>query len=157
MKTPLVIILVVVVGMLGFLILYSQTGIPEKAKKPHAAAGGYGGGEAKLTPMLPFINMSGDEGVIPQGANPQLLVTTADIEKNKNNWIVLDGRDKASYDEGHIPSAISLGGRAHVLIRDTEKVIKIVGKMRQDYDFEPIREALEEGKLDKKTLLQVLP
>ena len=25
--------------------------------------------------------MPGDEGVIPQGANPQLIVTTADIEK----------------------------------------------------------------------------
>ena len=156
MKGSKTIIVAIVVVILGFLIVYSQTGIPEGAKKPHAAAGGYGGGDAKLTPMLPFINMPGDEGVIPQGANPQLLVTTADIEKNKNNWIVLDCRDKASYDEGHIPGAISLGGRCHVLIRDTEKVIKVVGKMKQDYDFEPIREALEEGKLDNKTLFASL-
>lgn len=156
MKTPKVIIVAVVVLILGFLLVYSQTGIPEGAKKPHAAAGGYGGGEAKLTPMLPFINMPGDEGVIPQGANPQLLVNPADIEKNKNNWIVLDCRDKASYDEGHIPGSVSLGGRCHVLIRDTEKVIKVVGKMKLDYDFEPIMEALEDGRLDKKTLLASL-
>ena len=31
---------------LGFLNVYSQTGIPE-AKKPHAVAGGYGGGGVK--------------------------------------------------------------------------------------------------------------
>ncbi len=42
MKTPLVIVILIVVGMLGFLVVYSQTGTTEKvASAP--AAGGYGG------------------------------------------------------------------------------------------------------------------
>lgn len=155
MKSKAIIVAVVVI-ILGFLVIYSQTNLPEEDKKAKTAAGGYGGGEAKSTPILPFIGLPGDEGVIPKGANPHLLVTPADIEKNKGNWIVLDCRDKDSYNEGHIPGAISLGGRCHTLIRDTEKIIPIVGKMAQDYDFEPIWQALEEERLDKKTLIASL-
>jgi len=32
-------------------------------------------------------------------ANPQLLVTPADIEKNKDKWIVIDCRDKADKED----------------------------------------------------------
>ncbi|MDP3296417.1 MAG: rhodanese-like domain-containing protein [Thermodesulfovibrionia bacterium] len=88
--------------------------------------------------------------------NPHLLVTPTDIETNMGKWVVLDCRDKESYNDGHIPGAISLGARCHVLIRDTEKIIPIVGKMKSDYDFEPIRQAIEDGKLDKKTLIASL-
>ncbi|MDP3296414.1 MAG: hypothetical protein Q8N09_02300 [Thermodesulfovibrionia bacterium] len=45
MKTPLVAIILIVVGILGLLLVYSQTGLHEKVADIHAAAsGGYGGG-----------------------------------------------------------------------------------------------------------------
>lgn len=111
MKTPKVIIIAIVVLILGFLLVYSQTGIPEGAKKSHAAAGGYGGGGVKGVPMPNpvFIGLPGDEGVIPPGASPHLLVTTEDIEKHKGAWIIVDCREKDLYDKGHIPSAVHLG------------------------------------------------
>ena len=111
MKTSKVIIVAIVVLILGFLLVYSQTGIPEGAKKPHAAAGGYGGGGVKGVPMPnpAFIGLPGDEGVIPPGASPQLLVTTEDIKKNLGRWVIVDCREKDLYDEGHISSAIHLG------------------------------------------------
>lgn len=109
---------------------------------------------------LLFVGISGctpkSEQVKP---NPYLLITPADIEKNMGKWILLDCRDKASYDEGHIPGAITLGGRCHTLIRDTEKIIPIVGKMNKEYDYSPdspIKVALDEGRLDKKTLIASL-
>lgn len=46
MKTPLIVVLVIIVAILGFLIVYSQTGLPEKGEDAHAVAGGYGGGAA---------------------------------------------------------------------------------------------------------------
>jgi thiosulfate/3-mercaptopyruvate sulfurtransferase len=111
MKVSKTIIIAMVVVILGFLIVYSQTGIPEGSKKPHAIAGGYGGGGVKGVPMPnpAFVSLPGDEGFIPPGANPQLLVTTADVEKNIGHWIIVDCRDKDLYDQGHIPSAIHLG------------------------------------------------
>lgn len=68
-------------------------------------------------------------------ANPQLLVTPADIEKNKDKWIVIDCRDKADkvdkktgetikgYDSGHIPGAISLGGECAKVLRTKEESV----------------------------------
>ncbi|MGE5799751.1 MAG: sulfurtransferase [Syntrophaceae bacterium] len=110
MKAVKTIIVAVVVIIIGFLVVYSQTGIPEEARKPHATAGGYGGGgDSAKMPKLAFIALPGDEGVIPAGANPQLLVTTADLEKNLGRWIVVDCREADLYAEGHIPSAIHLG------------------------------------------------
>ncbi|MBI5099570.1 MAG: sulfurtransferase [Nitrospirae bacterium] len=65
-------------------------------------------------------------------ANPQLLVTTADIEKNIGKWIVLDCRDTKSitdektgevlngYNDGHIPGAITLGGDCSKVLREKE-------------------------------------
>lgn len=88
--------------------------------------------------------------------NPQLLVTPADIERNIGKWIILDCRSKGLYDEGHIPGAITLGARCHTLIRDTGKIIPIVGEMYDDYDFDVIREALEDGRIDVKTLIASL-
>ena len=40
MKAPQVIIILIVIGMLGFLVVYSQTGIPEKPAGGHGGAGG---------------------------------------------------------------------------------------------------------------------
>ncbi len=68
-------------------------------------------------------------------ANPQPLVTPADIEKNKDKWIVIDCRDKADkedqktkevlkgYDSGHIPGAISLGGECAKVLRTKEESV----------------------------------
>lgn len=44
MKTPLLVIALIVIGMLGLLIIYSQTGLPEKEAGAHAPAAAYGGG-----------------------------------------------------------------------------------------------------------------
>jgi thiosulfate/3-mercaptopyruvate sulfurtransferase len=52
-------------------------------------------------------------------ANPKLLVTPADIEKNAGNWVVIDCRDDKAYAGGHIPGAINLGGACAKVMRDT--------------------------------------
>jgi thiosulfate/3-mercaptopyruvate sulfurtransferase len=52
-------------------------------------------------------------------ANPQLLVTPADIEKNMGKWVVIDCRDDKAYAAGHIPGAINLGGACGKVLRDT--------------------------------------
>jgi len=46
MKTPLVIVLVIVAGMLGFLTIYSQQHEMVAAVQEQGAAGGYGGAPA---------------------------------------------------------------------------------------------------------------
>ncbi|MBT9171245.1 MAG: putative thiosulfate sulfurtransferase [Actinobacteria bacterium] len=51
-------------------------------------------------------------------ANPHLLVSPADIEKNMGKWIVLDCRPTAAYNEGHIPGAIHLGDTCSRALRD---------------------------------------
>ena len=153
MNKSLWVSVIIVLAMLGFLVVYGLSGLPEDAfdfsKEEHAAeAGGYG---AQLVePLIPV------EDVVPAEANPHLLVTPEDIEKNTGKWIVVDCRDKAAYDRGHIPGAISLGGRCHVLIRDTEKIIKIIGKMKDDYDFSPIKKGVESGRIDIKSLIASL-
>lgn len=52
-------------------------------------------------------------------ANPQLLVTPADIEKNAGKWTVIDCRDDKTYAAGHIPGAINLEGACGKVLRDT--------------------------------------
>ena len=150
--TPLLVI-IIVIAILGFLLIYGLTGLPEGAFKLtkealQAEAGGYG---AKLIePKIPT------EDIIPEDANPQMLATPADIERNTGKWIVLDCRDKTAYDAGHITGAISLGGRCHTLIRDTEKITRIIGEMEEDYDFEAVRKGLEDRRIDLKSLLDSL-
>lgn len=68
-------------------------------------------------------------------ANPKLLVTPADIEKNMGKWIVLDCRPKAGYDAGHIPSAIHLGDTCAKAMRDT---LPDVTKQKKAEDIEKI-------------------
>jgi hypothetical protein len=43
MKTPLIIVLVIVVGIIGFLTVYSQQHDMAVASQGHGGAGGYGG------------------------------------------------------------------------------------------------------------------
>ncbi|MFA4827600.1 MAG: rhodanese-like domain-containing protein [Thermodesulfovibrionales bacterium] len=64
-------------------------------------------------------------------ANPQLLVTPSDIEKNKGKWIVVDCRDDKAYAAGHIPGAINLGGACGKVLRDTTLRIKKTGELEK--------------------------
>lgn len=57
-------------------------------------------------------------------ANPQLLVSPADVEKNKDKWVVLDCRDEKAYAAGHIPGAITLGDACAKIMRDTTIRVK---------------------------------
>lgn len=148
MKNAMRIVFVVVAVFLGLVIAYSQSGLPERTGGGgKGLAAGYGkGGQVSGVPA----NWSMAD------AKPDLLVRPLDIEKNRGKWIVVDCRDRASYEEGHIPGAVSLGARCHTLVRDTAKIIPVVGKMESDYEFEPIKKALEEGRLERKTLLASL-
>lgn len=56
--------------------------------------------------------------------NPQLLVAPADVENNREKWVVLDCRDEQSYAAGHIPGAIHLGGPCGKVLRDTTLRVK---------------------------------
>jgi thiosulfate/3-mercaptopyruvate sulfurtransferase len=53
-------------------------------------------------------------------ANPQLLVTPEELQKNleKPDWVVVDCRDLGEYLKGHIPGAISLGKSCGKALRD---------------------------------------
>jgi thiosulfate/3-mercaptopyruvate sulfurtransferase len=55
-----------------------------------------------------------------QWANPQLLLTPEELQKNltKADWVVLDCRDLDNYLKGHIPGAISLGKPCGNALRD---------------------------------------
>lgn len=64
-------------------------------------------------------------------ANPELLVTVEDLQKNLDNsdWAVVDCRDLQDYLKGHIPGAISLGKRCKKALRDkTSRVFRDTGK-----------------------------
>ena len=64
-------------------------------------------------------------------ANPQLLVSPADIEKNKDKWVVIDCRDDKAYAAGHIPGAINLGGACGKVLRDTTARVKKTGALEK--------------------------
>ncbi len=64
-------------------------------------------------------------------ANPQLLVSPGDIEKNAGNWVVIDCRDIKYYQAGHIPGAISLGGPCAKVMRDPTLRIKKTGDLEK--------------------------
>lgn len=64
-------------------------------------------------------------------ANPQLLVTPQDIEKNQGKWVLLDCRDEKVYAAGHIPGATNLGGACGRVLRDTTLRIKKTGDLEK--------------------------
>jgi len=64
-------------------------------------------------------------------ANPQLLVSPADVEKNKGKWVVIDCRDEKAYAAGHIPGAINLGGACGKVLRDTTVRVKKTGALEK--------------------------
>lgn len=78
----------------------------------------------------------GATGYGAEYANPQLLATQADVEKNMGKWVVVDCRDPQTtidkktkeplkgYADGHIPGAINLGGDCAKILRDEKSRVK---------------------------------
>jgi thiosulfate/3-mercaptopyruvate sulfurtransferase len=126
MKTAKGLMIGSVVVILCFLVLYSQTGIPEGARKgtPGAAAGGYGGGDDPETQIIAQLREYAEAPALPgeeekiKGTNPHLLAKPEDVEKNLGKWIIVDCRPNDLYDEGHIPTAIHLGETCNDFFRD---------------------------------------
>ena len=87
-------------------------------------------------------------------ANPNLLVTPDDIEKNKGKWIILDCRDMTTtvdkfagelkgYNDGHIPGAVTIGGIcARVLRMPPNDVVFPDPKDPKKYDTKKYEEIL---------------
>jgi thiosulfate/3-mercaptopyruvate sulfurtransferase len=101
-----------------------------------------------LSVLAVFLLLISSSAFSAQYANPQLLVSPADIEQHAGKWIVLDCRDVKAvadkktgetmkgYVDGHIPGAINLGGDCSKVLReketstvftDTRKYEKILG------------------------------
>jgi len=99
-------------------------------------------------------------------ANPQLLVTPADIEKNAGQWVVLDCRDQKDtedkktkeilkgYHSGHIPGSITLGGDCSKILRTKEtSTVFTDPDDPKKYDAKKYEEILSNaGISDNKTL-----
>jgi thiosulfate/3-mercaptopyruvate sulfurtransferase len=64
-------------------------------------------------------------------ANPGLLVTPADIEKNAGKWTIIDCRDAKTYAAGHIPGAVNLGDACAKILRDTTLRVKKTGDLEK--------------------------
>lgn len=129
MKSPRAIIVAIAVIAIGFLIIYSQTGLPKEEGKHEAVAAGYGSGvPSPVTPMLAYVSLPPQPGEnsLPKGINAQLLVEPAELEKNIGNWIIVDCRPVDLYNAGHIPSAIHLGETCNDFFR-SDLEIKGVG------------------------------
>ncbi len=67
-------------------------------------------------------------------ANPQLLVTPADVEKNTGKWVVIDCRDDKAYAAGHVPGAVNLGGACGKVLRDTTLRVKKTADLEKMLD-----------------------
>lgn len=125
----------IVVAVLGFLVIYSQTGIPKEAreKKAKAAAGGYGASVSTATELREYAEAPaspGEAGKALKGTNPHLLLQPADLEKNIGEWTIVDCRPKDLYDVGHIPTAIHLGETCNDFFRD-DLEIKGIGVVKE--------------------------
>lgn len=64
-------------------------------------------------------------------ANPQLLVSPADVEKKAGAWTIIDCRDEKAYAAGHIPGAISLGGACGKVLRDATLRVRKTGELEK--------------------------
>lgn len=66
--------------------------------------------------------------LIGSTAYGQILMTPDDVEKviGKPDWVVVDCRDKKSYENEHIPGAITLGDKCSKVMRDgTSRVLPV--------------------------------
>lgn len=114
--------------------------------------------------ILLFVTAS---GYCAEYANPQLLITPQDIEKNAGEWIVLDCRDTKDtedkmtkeilkgYDSGHIPGAITLGGDCAKVLRTKEtSTVFTDSKDPKKYDTAKYEEILDNAGISSdKTLV----
>jgi thiosulfate/3-mercaptopyruvate sulfurtransferase len=76
--------------------------------------------------FMPILLLMSSLAHTAECANPHLLVTPADIEKNAGNWVVLDCRDGKAYAAGHLPGAITLGDACGKILRDATIRVKSV-------------------------------
>ena len=135
MKTAQRLIVGIVAVVIGFLVIYSQTGIPREAKEKSAkaATGGYGAEVSPRTPLLEYIDtpiLPGEEKILKKAnLNLHLLVQPADLEKNLGKWTIVDCRPKDLYDKGHIPTAIHLGETCNDFFRK-DLDIKGIGTLK---------------------------
>ncbi len=101
-------------------------------------------------------------------ANPKLLVTPADIEKNSGKWTVLDCRDKATitdkktgetlkgYDDGHIPGSITLGGDCSKVLRTKEtSTVFTDSKNPKKYDVKKYEGILNNAGISNNKILVI--
>ncbi|MBU0728500.1 MAG: hypothetical protein KKE17_08250 [Proteobacteria bacterium] len=100
-------------------------------------------------------------------ANPQLLVTPADIVKNMGTWIVLDCRDTKTvtdktgealkgYDDGHIPGAITIGGDCSKILRTKEtSTVFADPKDPRKYDTEKYEAIIGNAGINNDTTLVI--
>jgi len=98
-------------------------------------------------------------------ANPQLLVTPADVENNSGKWILLDCRDTKTvtdksgntlkgYEDGHIPGAITIGGNCAKILRTKEtSTVFTDPKDPQQYDIGKYEEILGNAGINNDTTL----
>lgn len=113
MKARIIIVFVLTLIMLGWILVYSQTGHPERAGVRVAKEPAYGVGLLEFGEIANWSMMD---------TNPYLLVTPFEIDRKLGKWVIIDLRDRASYEGGHIPGAIHLGDRAYKLFLE-DKVI----------------------------------
>lgn len=130
MKARIIIVSVVTLMMLGWIMVYSQTGHPEGAGRV-AKEPGYGVEPLEFGKIANWSMMD---------TNPYLLVTPFDIDRKLGKWVIIDLRDRASYEGGHIPGAIHLGDRAYKLFLE-DKVI--AGRKAENIALRSVQE-LEE-------------
>ncbi|MBI5195049.1 MAG: sulfurtransferase [Nitrospirae bacterium] len=121
--------------ILGFLVVYSQTGIPEGSKEQthQAAAAGYGGAGSPRTPLLEYVGSPAtpEEEKTLKKMNLYLLTQPEELEKSLGMWIVVDCRPKDLYDEGHIPTAIHLGETCNDFFRDDLEIKGITDRSQE--------------------------
>ena len=126
--TPKILVISIVATALGFLLIYSQTNIPEGArtKSTETAAAGYGGAVSPRTPFIEYIEMiatAAEEKMLKKAnLNLHLLTQPEELEKSLGKWIVVDCRPKDLYDEGHIPTAIHLGETCNDFFREDMEI-----------------------------------
>jgi thiosulfate/3-mercaptopyruvate sulfurtransferase len=81
--------------------------------------------------FIPVLLLIGSFAYAAEYANPHLLVTPADVEKNAGAWAVIDCRDGKAYAAGHIPGSITLGDACGKILRDATIRVKSVESLEK--------------------------
>jgi thiosulfate/3-mercaptopyruvate sulfurtransferase len=87
---------------------------------------------AFVTMGMVFIFLLSVQGAFAAWTNPDLLFSVDQVEKIIGNpqWVILDCRDQANYEKGHLPGAVILGkASAPKILRDgTARVFQDLAK-----------------------------